>query len=455
MTLYPNDNEPNEYYSGGLAELVSSPSNLTYSFFRDWFTGKQSIGKAMKLLHMPCESSDIPLLEVINQQLFVNLHNEEKTLYQKTIFHYKKQLNENDTPHLTIAYKKLINPLCLLGTLEILLTQSRWIANPKDVILSVKKSIDDIAENNYELDINQLDTFLGNTIWPAVIAVGLLAEFFNQFLTKEAKEEIYRIHTYISIIIAKDDWFFRSLSDQEDVRTGKITYTKYLQLYGIRADKDYELAAPRWHEIREIIKKRIEKDKTSVHVTKEETPVKDKKLMQLIHTNIEIQLLRSEAKRKALIYINQLRQLILEKTKYKEDIQDLTKNEIIHSQPKEYSHLKKTTIAKQTIESIQVSSGKGTSVSQGQAEGKTLIIDSSQSDIPENTIGIFPNASPEFSMQYTKCKGMIFLRGGQTSHGAIVAREFGIPAIIDQKAQGIRDGIHIFLNATSGDWHTV
>lgn len=74
------------------------------------------------------------------------------------------------------------------------------------------------------------------------------------------------------------------------------------------------------------------------------------------------------------------------------------------------------------------------------------------SNIPTGTIGIFPNASPEFAAQYPKCNGMIFLKGGQTSHGAIVAREFEIPAIIDNKISGIEDGTQISINATIGEW---
>jgi phosphoenolpyruvate-protein kinase (PTS system EI component) len=50
---------------------------------------------------------------------------------------------------------------------------------------------------------------------------------------------------------------------------------------------------------------------------------------------------------------------------------------------------------------------------------------------------------------------MIFLRGGQTSHGSIVAREFGIPAIIDNKAQGIKDGVILEMDGDAGEWRIV
>jgi len=48
-----------------------------------------------------------------------------------------------------------------------------------------------------------------------------------------------------------------------------------------------------------------------------------------------------------------------------------------------------------------------------------------------------------------------FLRGGQTSHGSIVAREFGIPAIIDSKAQGIKDGEILEVDGEAGEWKII
>ena len=79
-------------------------------------------------------------------------------------------------------------------------------------------------------------------------------------------------------------------------------------------------------------------------------------------------------------------------------------------------------------------------------------IKSASDVLGEAVIGIFPNASPEFATIYPKCKGMIFLKGGQTSHGAIVAREFRIPSLIDMMAEGIPDGTVVQLNGAKGEW---
>ena len=116
-------------------------------------------------------------------------------------------------------------------------------------------------------------------------------------------------------------------------------------------------------------------------------------------------------------------------------------------------HTEKPIQGKQTTNSPL--SGKGTPVSRGVVQGTVRHIKVAGEKISRGTIGIFPNASPEFTTQYPECIGMIFLAGGQTSHGAIVAREFGIPAIIDGSLQHLPDGTCIELDGMQGLWRRV
>ena len=99
--------------------------------------------------------------------------------------------------------------------------------------------------------------------------------------------------------------------------------------------------------------------------------------------------------------------------------------------------------------------GKGTPVSVGTAKGVVRQLSDPNETVPSGTIGVFPNASPEFSILFPKCVGLIFARGGQTSHGAIVAREFGIPAIVEKNALAIPDGATISLHGADGTWRVV
>lgn len=439
------------YYSGGFAELVSSPSILTYSFLADWFTGKGSLGKALKLLQMPYEEVNLHLLDLRDNELVVNLTTEEKTLYLKTIFKYKNQNDIHSTPVLAVDFTKVINPICLINTIRIVLIQSKWIANPQTTVDIAQKLVNSIPDVRSDTAIQKLDELLRDKVWPIVIAIGFMSEFYNQLLIKEAKENLAEINKHISNMIAKDDWFFRSIADQSEVKRNQMSFKEYIEKYGLRADKDYELIAPRWYEIQEVLKKRIENNSGN-RVNENIVLNIDKKLNNVVDASVRLQLLRSESKRKALIHINQLREAILQSTNEIDDISTITKEQLLSGKFLDKSQVKNPPESKRATKPLSISSGKGISVSQGQATGLVKNILDNEIDIPKGTVGIFLNASPEFAFQYPKCEGMIFLKGGQTSHGAIVAREFGIPAIIDSKAQGIADNSKIELNATSGEW---
>jgi phosphohistidine swiveling domain-containing protein len=446
MKLYIKNSQ--KYYSGGLAEFVPSPSLLTYSFLKNWFTGNGSLGKAMKLLNLPYEKIDTPILDLENGELFVNLEHEELTLYKKTILTYKRQENLNETPELEISISKILNPICTINTLKIILVQSKWIANPKDTVRFANKLLQ-IPEPKKELDIKEIDEILKNKIWPEVIAIGLISEFYNQLISRDAKDNLSTVNKYISSSIAKEDWFFHSIYDQEEVKTNKILFSEFMEKYGIRADKDYELTCPRWNEIPDEIRKRIENSSNDRDEEKQILNV-DKKLSEIIEASIKLQLLRSEAKKEALVYIYLLRTKILEETKGVQNIDLLTRDEVLNGKIPNRKHSQEKINTKKTTRTLLT--GKGLGASQGKAKGFSKNITDNYKEIPKGTICIFPSASPQFSHQYPKCTGMIFSKGGQTSHGAIVAREFRIPAIIDNKTLGIQNGTEIEIDGTTGEW---
>lgn len=449
MSINPKNSIKQIYYAGGLAELVSSPSLLTYSYIADWFTGSESLGKAMKLLDLPYQKMNQPILILMENNLLVNLEIEEKTLYQKTILSYVKQVDISETPRLSINLTKCIYPINLINTLKILFMQSKCISNPQWAEEKANILLKKIPDMAYGSTIEQVDELLKNNVWPYVLAIGFLNEFYNQLIIKEAKDYITNVNTYISNAIAKKDWLFRSLTDQVEVRKGNLSFSEYINRYGLRADKDYELTCPRWYEIQDVIKKRIE---TGIDTTNNTVInlVVNSRLSNYIETSITLQLLRSEAKRKALIHVDSLRKYIIQKTKRKINLSHITKEDLLAGKLTEEKLIINAT--KKAIILPSATTSKGVSVSPGYVTGKTKHITNNNITISGQTIGIFPNASPEFAIQYSKCKGMIFLKGGQTSHGAIVAREFGIPSIIDSKAQDIKDNSKLELNAETGEW---
>ncbi len=415
------------YYSGGFAEIVSNPSDITYSYLKEWFNGKSSLGKAMKILSLPYQEINVPILELIDGELLVNLQNEEKTLYKNTIFKYMQQKNFDDTPKLMIDKFKLVNPVNLINTFNILIKQSIWISNPQKVLNFAKDLVKNMPESTEE-NKTSIEQILRNDIWPPVIVLGVLSEFFNQLIKQDSGINFSAIHSYISNKQSLQDWFFLSIAEQKRVKDKKLSFEHYIEKYGKRADKDYELISPRWYEMKDTVKKRINglRGNFSANSVDENLySILKKNLQSYIDTLIELQILRSEAKRKILLGVDVLRRKLK------------PRNEIKLEPVNRFASF---------------SNSQGQAVSKGVAEGIVKHITSNDQLISEDCIGIFPNASPEFSVQYPKCKGIIFLKGGQTSHGSIVAREFGIPALIASSANKLQDGIFVTINGTEGTW---
>lgn len=423
------------YFSGGLAEIVSKPTNITFSYLKKWFCGASSFGSAMQLLGLPYIKNKESILEIVDGQLYINLYIEEATLYKNTIFKYKIQKTIADTPSLTVSLPKLINPISIYNSTKILFVQSFWIANPQKYSLFANQLTENIPAKSSSTNTDEINAILKDQVWPSVIAVGMLAEFYNNLIQNESKFKYSEVQHYISSKVAKSDWFFKSLTEQEKVKLGHLTLEDYFKEYGIRADNDYELTFPRWIETKQLIVKRINNFKVAPQKEISMPLGLGKKLQTYIEAEIQLQISRSNAKHKALVYINQLRQQLISKKIIK--VIEKVKTKKTNPRPKPTNQLLHNT---------------GTPVSLGQVTGSVQVIKTAQDTIGENIIGIFPNASPQFSILYTKCIGMIFLKGGQTSHGAIVAREFGIPAIVDINAQNIKNGTNLTIDGQRGKW---
>ncbi|MBC8114623.1 MAG: hypothetical protein H7062_09620 [Candidatus Saccharimonas sp.] len=72
-------------------------------------------------------------------------------------------------------------------------------------------------------------------------------------------------------------------------------------------------------------------------------------------------------------------------------------------------------------------------------------------DLGRDAILVCPSTDPGWTPLFVNARGLIVERGGVLSHGAIVAREFGIPAVVLEAAtQRIADGSQIELDANHG-----
>jgi pyruvate,water dikinase len=97
---------------------------------------------------------------------------------------------------------------------------------------------------------------------------------------------------------------------------------------------------------------------------------------------------------------------------------------------------------------------QGTPVSAGVAEGPALVLQEpiAPPDVPADFILVCPSTDPAWVPLFLRARGLVMETGGILSHGAIVAREFGLPAVvgISQALSLIRAGQRVRVDGNSG-----
>jgi phosphoenolpyruvate synthase/pyruvate phosphate dikinase len=95
----------------------------------------------------------------------------------------------------------------------------------------------------------------------------------------------------------------------------------------------------------------------------------------------------------------------------------------------------------------------GLAVSSGIIEGRArVIINMEEADLDDGDILVTPFTDPSWTPLFLSIKGLVIEVGGLMTHGAVIAREYGLPAVVgvENACQLIKDGQRIRVNATDG-----
>jgi pyruvate,water dikinase len=95
----------------------------------------------------------------------------------------------------------------------------------------------------------------------------------------------------------------------------------------------------------------------------------------------------------------------------------------------------------------------GLAVSAGIVEGRArVILDMAEADLEAGDILVTAYTDPSWTPLFLAIKGLVTEVGGLMTHGAVIAREYGLPAVVgvDRATRLIRDGQRIRLNGIEG-----
>lgn len=95
----------------------------------------------------------------------------------------------------------------------------------------------------------------------------------------------------------------------------------------------------------------------------------------------------------------------------------------------------------------------GLPVSSGVVEGRARVIfNIEDADLEDGDILVTPYTDPSWTPLFVSIKGLVTEVGGLMTHGAVIAREYGLPAIVGvgNATQRIKDGQQIRVHGTEG-----
>ncbi|MDT5033738.1 MAG: rifampicin phosphotransferase [Actinoplanes sp.] len=95
----------------------------------------------------------------------------------------------------------------------------------------------------------------------------------------------------------------------------------------------------------------------------------------------------------------------------------------------------------------------GLPVSAGTVEGRArVILDMAQADLEAGDILVTAHTDPSWSPLFVAIAGLVTEVGGLMTHGAVIAREYGLPAVVgvERATRLIRDGQRIRVHGTDG-----
>ncbi|GAE89783.1 phosphoenolpyruvate synthase [Acetivibrio straminisolvens] len=138
---------------------------------------------------------------------------------------------------------------------------------------------------------------------------------------------------------------------------------------------------------------------------------------------------------------------------------------IIHKRKEEYKLYEKLTPPRVITSDGEIAAGKykrenipaeaivGLPVSSGVVEGRArVILNMEDADLEDGDILVTSFTDPSWTPLFVSIKGLVTEVGGLMTHGAVIAREYGLPAVvgIEKATKLIKDGQRIRVNGTEG-----
>ncbi|MFA5536589.1 MAG: phosphoenolpyruvate synthase [Bacillota bacterium] len=384
---------------------------------------------------------------------------------------------------------------------KILLTvASFWIAGVLASIGLTKNLKKQIGEKETASLLSQLNKYLpGNITTELGLELGDLADTARKYP---------EVAGYLEK--AKGSSFYEELLKARGGLEFKRELDNFLKKYGMRCTGEIDITKPRWNEdpmqlIPSIISNirtslpnehrekqrqgKIEAEQAEVDILSKFSLIKRKKISRLLKLYRNLMGMREHHKFALIALMDIYKRAIMEEARaftkkgmlhYMEDIFFLTLDEIISLNENNFSGNlqevieerktqhelnQKLTVPRVITSEGEIITGKrpgveapegaltGTPASAGVVEGVArVVLRLEDAKLNPGEILVTAFTDPGWTPLFTSAIGLVTEVGGMMSHGSVVAREYGIPAVagVENITDAIKDGNRIRINGTEG-----
>ena len=312
---------------------------------------------------------------------------------------------------------------------------------------------------------------------------------------------------------ASDDTFFTDLANLEGGKAVSDSLQAYLKKYGMRCSAEIDITRPRWNEKPTILipmilsniktfepgARHVKFEQGLEEARQKEANILDRlarlpngekkaeKVKKMIRVLRNFAGYREYSKYLLVWYLWIIKQALMKEADKlllqgvisdREDIYYLTLAElretvrmnradhrIIAKRKEDYEVFKKLTPPRVITSEGEIISGAydtnnipqgalaGVAVSSGIIEGRArVILKMEDANIEAGDILVTTFTDPSWTPIFVTIKGLVTEVGGMMTHGAVVAREYGLPAVVsvENATQLIKDGQRIRVNGTEG-----
>lgn len=349
-----------------------------------------------------------------------------------------------------------------------------------------------------------LDDFAPKTLIATILA-GFSLQRLETVLQKKLSEKDAKALASRLITGQSGNITIETNEKLRQVATGKLLIEDFLKEFGHRAVDEFELAQPRWRENTDYLEQIIESMRhnqkeypaeTDLHFSKqkEHQDAAEKELAELtvkqagLQKQIEHELnftrrfmpFRETAKYYLMLGYEQIRRALVElDNRYEldgdvfylvpDELEKLINEENLRNSISErklqrelllqidlpdviFSDSLEEIGKSQPIHTSDTYSGVGVSAGVGLGHARVLLSPSDIRPSDQDYILVCPSTDPAWTPLFLNASGLVMERGGILSHGAVVAREYGVAAVanIPNATQNIKDGQMIQVDGNQG-----